>query len=76
MPKKKPFVVTQSGFRAEWFTRRSSLDVDVYAIEPDGSRGSLIAELSYPNIPGIGVTDFMSEVVAIAKQRTAQPADA
>lgn len=73
MARQRPVVVERDGFRAEWFRRRSELEVDVYRIEPDGTRGPLVAELAYPKIAGIEPYGFfMREVVAIAKGRVSR----
>ncbi|MDP9315777.1 MAG: hypothetical protein M3R24_33775 [Chloroflexota bacterium] len=62
MAKQKPFIIEHDGYRCEWFTRRSQLEVNVY-------RGDkLICELVYPKIPGIGFSDFTGEAIAIAKR--------
>ena len=68
MSKQKPTVVDRDGFRAEWFSRRTEWECNIYKIEPDGTRGALVAELGYPKISGVGINDFMPEAVSIAKR--------
>ena len=74
MTTKKPIVHKRDGFWLEWFSRRSSLDVNVYIENPDGTRGKLVSELEYPRLSGFGPEDWEKEAVPIAKRETAEGA--
>jgi hypothetical protein len=73
MTKQKPFVHQRDGFELEWFTRRSELEVNIYLVNPDGSRGKLVSELAYPKISGAGFSDWEPEAISIAKREMEKP---
>jgi len=67
--KGKPRETTKKdGFILEWYPRRTSLDVDVYQENSDGSKGKLVSELEYPKLRGTGPKDWEAEAVSIAKR--------
>jgi hypothetical protein len=58
----------KDGFILEWFVRRSSLDVDIYQENPDGTKGKLVSELAYPKISGVSFEAWEAEAVRIARE--------
>ena len=76
MPSKpKPFIIEKEGLRLEWFARRSELDVSVYRLNADGTRGGIVSMLAYPKVAGIGFNDFTPEAISIAKRELARYPD-
>jgi len=74
MTAKKPFIRKRDGFWLEWFSRRSSLDVNIYLLNPDGTRGKLVSELGYPKLGIFGPSDWEAEAISIAKKDAAEGA--
>jgi len=72
--KQTPFIIKRDGVWAEWFVvnRPKALDVSVYVLNEDGTRGELRHELRYPSVPGIGFSDFMPEVLHIFREYEAR----
>lgn len=68
MTTKKPIVHKRDGLWLEWFAHRTTLDVNVYLENADGTRGELVSELEYPRISGFGPEDWEAEAVSIAKK--------
>jgi hypothetical protein len=58
----------KDGLWLEWFRRRSSLDVDIYIENKDGTRGDLVSELTYPKVGSVTYADWEPEAVSIAKE--------
>lgn len=68
----RPVIVKREGLWLEWFTRRSSLEVDIYVENPDHTRGQLVSQLEYPKVSGIGFSDWTPEAISIAKRELAK----
>ena len=75
MPSKPASIIKEDGLWLEWFSRRSELEVNVYRLNSDGTRGGIISVLGYPKLSGIGFTDFTREAKSIAKRELAQYPD-
>lgn len=65
--KKPPVIIKDKEFWQEWWGNTKEFEVDVYVLEPDGSRGKLVSELCYPSVPGIGFDAFAREASSIAR---------
>ena len=74
MTAKKPLIHKRDGFWLEWFSRRSTLEVNIYVENPDGSRGKLVSELDYPKFGGLTPSDWEAEAISIAKKDAAEGA--
>jgi hypothetical protein len=72
MTDKKLIIHKRDGFWLEWFSRRSTLDVNIYIQNADGTRGKLVSELQYPKIRGLGPDDWEPEAVHIAKKNAVE----
>ena len=68
MSSRPPYIIKEDGMWLEWFARRYELEVKVYRLNEDGTRGGIISILGYPKVSGIGFTDFTREAKAIARR--------
>ena len=73
--KQRPTIFKQDRLWFEWFSRKFELEVRVYRMKEDGTRGGNVSVLGYPKVAGIGFSDFMQEAAHLAEREMAEYPD-